>query len=257
MENNTYNPFTLEGKTILVTGSSSGIGQATAIECSKLGANLIITGRNEKRLLQTYDNLNVSFGQHHKFIIADLTSEDSINNFVCALPTLDGVVSNAGIGMSVLIKFIKVEDLHKIIDVNTFSHVLLARTLFKKKLLNKNSSYVFTASIGGNFNYGLGQSIYGMSKSAINTFMKYCAVEFASRQIRCNSICPGMIETPMNLGDGVISKEDYDVDSKKYLLKRYGQSKEIAQPIAFLLSDASSFITGHSLVVDGGVSVNR
>lgn len=252
-----YNPFSLKGKTILVTGASSGIGQATAIECSKLGATLVITGRNEERLNATYNALCKDFEQQHTCIVADLSQEEDIIQFVAQVPQLDGVASNAGIGTSSPVKFIKTDDLMRVTELNTFSHVILAKNLFKKKLLKKGCSYIFTASIGGTLNYSLGNSIYGMSKAAINSFMKYCAVEFAARQIRCNSVCPGMIETPMNQGDGAISNKDYEADAQKYLLKRYGKPQEVAQSIAFLLSDASTFITGQALVVDGGVSINR
>lgn len=252
-----YNPFSLTGKTILVTGASSGIGMETAIVCSKLGATVVITGRNNERLKQTLEALETDSDQHHISISADLTTEDGIAELVSQLPTLDGVVSNAGIAISSLVKFIKTEDMQKVMDTNTFSHVTLAKMLFKKKLLNNNCSYVFTASIGGNYNFALGNSAYGMSKAALNSFMKYCAVEFSARNIRCNSVCPGMIETPMNSGDGAVSKDDYEIDAQKYLLRRYGKAYEIAQPIAFLLSDASSFMTGHTMVVDGGVTINR
>lgn len=252
-----YNPFSLAGKTILITGASSGIGKETAIVCSKLGANVVITGRNKDRLTDTYKSLDTESGQSHLCLVADLSSEEGVIELVSNMPKLDGVVSNAGFVIPSLIKFIKAEDMQKLMDTNTFSHVLLAKMLYKKKLLNNNGSYVFTASIGGNFNYSLSNAMYGMTKSALNSFMKYCAVEFATKGIRCNSICPGMIETPMNSNDGSFTKEDFELDTQKYLLKRYGKPHEIAEPIAFLMSDASSFMTGHTMVVDGGVTINK
>jgi NAD(P)-dependent dehydrogenase (short-subunit alcohol dehydrogenase family) len=252
-----YNPFTLEGKTILITGASSGIGKATALECSELGANVVITGRNEERLLDTYNKLNTSIGQNHKMIVADLSNEEGILDLISELPMLDGVSSNAGISKTLLIKFIKQDSLENIWNVNTASHVNLAKLLFKKKKLNQNSSYVFTASIGGTTNFAPGNSVYGMSKAAINSFMKFCAVEFSPRMIRCNSVCPGMIVTPMTQDASAFGEEDYEKDAEKYLLKRYGRPEEVARTIIFLLSDASSFITGTSIVVDGGGSVNH
>lgn len=252
-----YNPFSLSGKTILVTGASSGIGRATAIECSKLGANVFITGRNEHRLQETLTLLDKTEGQTHQMLIADLSAEDELEGFVSQLPVLDGVSSNAGISRTILIKFMKQDSLENIWNINTASHVNLAKLLFKKKKLNQYSSYVFTASIGGITNFSLGNSVYGMSKAAINSFMKFCAVEFSSRFIRCNCVCPGMIVTPMTQESNSFSKEDYEKDAEKYLLKRYGKPEEVAHSIAFLLSDASSFITGSSLIVDGGGSVNH
>lgn len=252
-----YNPFSLHGKTILVTGASSGIGKATAVECSALGATVVITGRNEQRLSETYSQLDKSSGQIHQMILADLSSENELKGFVSKLPSLDGVASNAGISSTLLIKFIKTGVLENMWNVNTASHVMLAKYLFKEKKLNQNSSYVFTASIGGTTSFGPGNSVYGMSKAALNAFMKFCAVEFSTRMIRCNSVCPGMIVTPMMIENNAFSKEDYEKDAEKYLLKRYGKPEEVARTIVFLLSDASSFITGTSIIVDGGASTNH
>lgn len=252
-----YNPYSLEGKTILVTGASSGIGQATAIECAKLGANLVINGRNEGRLKATYTELDASLGQRHQMIVADLTKQEGLDSLISQKNLFDGVSSNAGIVTgNKPIKFIEEEDLLNVINTNTVSHILLAKLLFKKKLLNKNASYVFTASIGGTVSHGPGNTIYGVSKSGIDSFMKYAAIEFAARGIRCNCVCPGMIETPM-INLDALTEEDKAKDAEKYLLKRYGKPEEVARLHAFLLSDASSYITGDSIVIDGGYTVNH
>lgn len=252
-----YNPFSLENKTILVTGASSGIGKAIAIECSKLGANLVINGRNETRLKSTFDELDTSMSQQHQMIVADLTTAEGIESLISLKVGFDGVSSNVGIVTgNKPIKFIETEDLLNVINTNTVSHITLAKMLFKKKFLNKNSSYVFTASIGGTFSHGPGNAIYGVSKSAIDSFMKYAAIEYAARGIRCNSVCPGMIETPM-INLDALTDEDKAKDAEKYLLKRYGKPEEVAHLHAFLLSDASSYITGDSIVIDGGYTVNH
>lgn len=253
----TYNPFTLEGKTILVTGASSGIGKAIAIECSKLGASVFITARNEERLSAVLSSLDTSCGQTHQMIVADITTQEELDKLVDALPPIDGVSDNAGTSNgNKPIKFIKDEELAEIMNSNTIAHVNLAKALFKKKLLNKNGSYVFTASIGGTSSHVTGQSVYGISKSAINAFMQYCAVEFSSRGIRCNSVCPGMIKTPL-INVDTLTEEDMARDADKYLLKRYGEPEEVAHVHAFLLSDASSYVTGISIIVDGGYTVNH
>lgn len=252
-----YNPYSLENKTILVTGASSGIGKATAIECAKLGANLVINGRNEGRLKATYTELDASLGQRHQMIVADLTKQEGLDSLISQKNLFDGVSSNAGIVTgNKPIKFIEEEDLLNVINTNTVSHILLAKLLFKKKLLNKNASYVFTASIGGTVSHGPGNTIYGVSKSGIESFMKYAAIEFAARGIRCNCVCPGMIETPM-INLDALTEEDKAKDAEKYLLKRYGKPEEVARLHAFLLSDASSYITGDSIVIDGGYTVNH
>ena len=252
-----YNPFSLEKKTILVTGASSGIGRAIALECSKLGANLVINGRNEERLKATLDELDTSIGQQHQMVVADLTTEEGLGLLISQKISFDGVSSNAGIVTgNKPIKFIEVDDLLNVINTNTVSHITLAKMLFKKKLLNKNASYVFTASIGGTVSHGPGNAIYGVSKGAIDSFMKYAAIEFAARGIRCNSVCPGMIETPM-IDLDALTDEDKAKDAEKYLLKRYGKPEEVAHLHAFLLSDASSYITGDSIVIDGGYTVNH
>lgn len=252
-----YNPYSLEGKTILVTGASSGIGQATAIECSKLGANVIVTARNEERLQQTFKTLDVTLGQKHKMVTADLSTSGGINVLLNSLSSIDGLSSNVGIGNGIVpIKFVKEDDLHSIMQSNTFSHVDLTKLLFKKKLLNSNASCVFTVSIAGTRYWTPGYTIYGMSKAALESFVKFASIEFAGKGIRCNNVCPGMIETPLiNISE--LTEESKNDDVNKYLLKRYGKPEEVARTITFLLSEASSFITGTSIVVDGGLTVNQ
>lgn len=251
-----YNPYTLENKKILVTGASSGIGKATAIECAKLGASVIVTARNEERLKAVYNELDRSIGQEHQMVKADLATNDGLDFLVSSISNIDGVSSNAGIiVLNAPIKFLKEEVMENVYNVNTLSHVKLARDLFKKKKINKNASYVFTVSVGGVTAFNVGNSAYGMAKAALNAFMKFCAVDFSTRGIRCNSVCPGMIETPMTDTNGIFTEEDYKRDMQHYLLKRYGRPEEVAWTTAFLLSDASSFITGHALMVDGGASL--
>ena len=242
--------------TILVTGASSGIGRATAIECSKLGASVIITARNEERLKAVLADLDTCFGQQHKMVIADIATEEGINTLVAALPAIDGLSSNAGIVVSKPIKYVTLELLHNVMQINCYSHTLLAKILFKNKILNKNSSIVFTASIGGTISQTPGNTIYGMTKNALLSFAKYAAIEFAPRGVRVNCVSPGMIETPLINYDN-LTEQDKSVDADKYLLKRYGQPVEVARTTAFLLGDASSFITGTSIVVDGGYTVNH
>lgn len=246
-----YNPFSLEGKTLLITGASSGIGQATAIECSKLGAKVIITARNEERLKETLSKME---GESHQFFIAEQTNTEEVMNLVSELPQLNGVVLCAGKGMTLPFPFCTREKYDEIFNVNYFAPVELLRLLVKKKKLVQNSSVVFVSSIGGTKSFSLGNGVYGASKAAINSTMKFCARELAAKKIRVNSINPGMVNTKLIKG-GAISEEQHQLDMQKYPLKRYGEPEEIAYGIIYLLSDASAWVTGHALIIDGGVTI--
>lgn len=247
-----YNPFSLEGKTILVTGASSGIGRATAIECSKMGATVIITARNENRLKETFDNLNTDWEQCHQMIIAELSTEDGIYELVDNLPNIDGVSLNAGIVKTLPVKFINQNALSEVLNVNMIGPVLLTQRLLKKKKLHKGSSVVFTSSIGGVMISTIGNTMYGISKGGLNAFMKGFALEMAANGIRSNSVNPGFVATNI-LSAGIISEADLEKNMKAYPMGRFGKPEDIAYAIIYLLSDASSWVTGHTLVVDGGV----
>jgi len=248
-----YNPFSLEGKTILVTGASSGIGRTTAIECSKLGATLVLTGRNEERLIETLHSLDGK-ERDHKYFIANLADNSDIISLVSLLPKLDGCVNNAGIGKTLPVQFITSDELERIFRINSFAPILLTKELVKRKKLANPSSLVFTLSIAGNFNILPGNSIYGSAKTALSAFIKYAAIELSGKGIRCNGVSPGMVNTEL-IKNLPISAEDLQKDMSLYPLKRYAEPEEIAYAIIYLLSDASSFVTGSNLVIDGGRSL--
>lgn len=246
-----YNPFSLIGKTILVTGASSGIGKATAIECSKLGANVIITARNEDRLKETLELMCKTKELAHKLIIADLANKEDLEKLIYEIPSLDGISLNAGIVKTVPIKFIKEDELDSLLQINLVSEVFLIQGLIKKKKINNNASVVFTSSIGGVQMVTVGNTMYSISKGGLNAFMKAFALEFATKGIRSNSVNPGMIDTNI-LSSGTISDEDLKKNIEKYPLGRHGRPEEVAWAIIYLLSDASSFTTGQNLIIDGG-----
>ena len=245
-----FNPFSLEGKTILVTGASSGIGKETAISCSKMGASLIITARNQERLQETFDALE---GSSNRQILADLTRQEELEALVEQEGVIDGLVLCAGRGRSMPVLFATREKFDEIYNVNFFSPVELLRLLAKKKKLAKDSSVVFIVSIGGNGVWAPGQAIYGSAKAALKSMVNFFALELAPRKIRVNGVCPGMVETPL-IHKEVITQEQLDKDKEDYLLKRYGQPADVAYGVIYLLSDASSWVTGTSLVIDGGVT---
>lgn len=247
MEN--YNPFSLEGKVVLITGAAGGIGRASAIECAKLGASLILTDINEEGLKATLEQLP-NQGQH-SYIVANLTVDEEIEKLVGEIDKLDGFVSNAGVTKPMLVKFINREDLERIMQINAMAPMYLTQRLLKKKKFARGASIVFTVSIGGVYTTAIANAMYGSSKGALQVFMKNVALESAVSGIRCNSVNPGMINTGL-LKPGTYSEEDRKRDMQTYPMKRYGEPREVALGIVYLLSDASSFVTGHSLIIDGG-----
>lgn len=247
-----YNPFSLEGKTIMVTGASSGIGRTTAIECSRLGAKLVLTGRKEEALLET---TRLLLGDGHIYLIADLSDEKEYEELIKKLPSLDGCVCNAGIGKMLPIQFYSLDIIEEVFKINSFAPMLLLKHLVKKKKLNNPSSVVFTASISGYNNVAPANGVYGASKSALSAYMKYAALELAGKGIRCNAVHPGRVNTPL-ISNRLLSQEDVNKDMAQYPLKRYAEPEEVAYAIIYLLSDASAFVTGSNLVIDGGRSLN-
>ncbi len=245
-----YNPYSLEGKTVLVTGASSGIGRSTAIECSKLGAKVVVTARNEERLKETLAALE---GEGHRMICFDLAESSKLDDFVAQLPTLQGLVSNAGINKMSPVTFIKEEDLNEVYQVNAISPIMLLRLLLKKKKLEKGSSIVFTNSLSGIGTVGVGNAVYASSKGALSMFVKVAALELAIKKIRVNAVCPGMIQTQM-IQEGTVL-EQLDEGLKDYPLGRYGEPNDVAYAIIYLLSGASNWVTGTNMVIDGGYTI--
>lgn len=246
-----YNPFSLEGKTVLVTGASSGIGRTTAIECSKLGAKVVITGRNFERLQETYSQLD---GEGHSQYLAELTSQEDLENLVKQVPILNGFVLCAGSGVIKPFIYSSREQFDKVFNINFFSQVELLRLLVKKKLLAKSSSVVFVSSVGGVYSFDPGNGVYGASKAALCSTMKFCALELAPKKIRVNSVNPGMVHTKL-IKPNTITEEQLKSDMENYPLGRYGETSDVAYGIVYLLSDASSWVTGHTLVIDGGLTI--
>lgn len=243
--------FSLKDKTILITGASSGIGRAMAIACSEAGATLIITGRNLDRLTET---LHLLKGEGHTICVADLTKEDELAALVEFVPKLDGFVSNAGIVNPLMLQFVEKQDVDQILNTNAVSVIHLTRLLLQEKKLKKDASLVFTSSINGNRCAYIGSTLYAASKAMLTGFMKATALELAPKGIRVNCIEPGMIETDL-LKDGSILPEELDKDKQKYPLKRYGKPEEVALAAVYLLSDATRWMTGSSIVLDGGYTL--
>lgn len=243
-----FNPFSLEGKTILVTGASSGIGRGIAIACSKMGASVIVNGRNEERLNETLLQMN---GEKNQKAVADLSNLGNVSSMVSALPKLDGVVHCAGIGQRVLCKQLQESDLDNMMDVNFKAPVMLQTELLKQKKINKAASIVFIASIAAE-SPTIGNAMYCASKGAIISYANCLSIELAPRLIRVNCISPAMVWTDL-IFKGGITEEELKEDEKRYPLKRYGTPEDIANLTIYLLSDASSWMTGSNVRITGGI----
>lgn len=249
------NPFSLEGKTILVTGSSSGIGRGIAIECSKMGAKVILNGRNVDRLNETFELLE---GEGHVVLPADISKQEEIDRIVVEVPTLDGVVLCAGIPQVCPVKHFKRADIEDIFRVNSVAPIMITSGLLKKKKIRKGSSVVLIESISGVYVGTKGDVSYNASKAALNGFLKGSALELAAQGIRINAINPGLVPTNiLNLTNEMFAESHHtDIMVNSYPLKRYGTPEDIAYGAIYLLSDASSWVTGTNLVIDGGYILN-
>lgn len=243
----TFNPFSLEGKTILVTGASSGIGRGIAVACSKTGGQVIINGRNEEKLKET---LSLMEGTANSIVAGDLTSFSMLPALVAELPKLDGVVHCAGIGERTLCKMVQENELDRMMNINFKAPVMLQTELLKQKKLNKGGSIVFVASIAQE-SPSIGNALYAASKGAIISYAQCLQLELAPRLIRVNCISPAMVWTDL-IFKGGITEEQLREDEKKYPLKRYGRPEDIANLAIYLLSDASAWMTGSNVKITGG-----
>ncbi len=243
----------LKDKNILITGASSGIGKATAILFSELGANVIITARNEGKLDETYKSLNPS--THHLNINADLTQVNDIKSLVKLLPAIDGIVHCCGKVMPIPVKFIKESQLQDVFSVNYFSAVNLISELLMQKKINNNSSIAFISSVSTLHAY-FGGAPYISSKAALEGYAKTLALELAPKKIRVNVLQPALVRTA--IFDSTINAA-IDTEKMNELVNSYplgiGEPIDVANALAFFMSDASKWITGSSLKMDGGLTL--
>lgn len=240
------NPFSLSGKTILVTGASSGIGRGIAIACAGMGAQVILTARNTVRL---QDTLSALEGEGHAYIAADLTDAAQRAKLVEQLPVLQGVVHCAGVGSRIPCKMLTQEDLDYVMKPNAEAPMLLQAELLCEKKMAKQASVVFVASAAASMP-SAGNAAYSASKAAIIAYAKCLAQELAPRQIRVNSISPAMVWTDLALVGA--TAEQLAEAEKQYPLQRYGQPQDIAHLAIYMLSDASQWMTGSDVQITGG-----
>lgn len=248
------NPFTLEGKTILITGGAGGIGSATARACVAMGARVVLTDIREDALKSVIESLPApSCGGENQYFTADLTKPEELDALVAFCPSLDGLVCNAGVMKLTLTQFITEEELTRIQKINLNAPILLTRSLLKKKKIGRCGSIVFTASAAGIYRVSIGNAIYATTKCGIDAFMRTVALEFGPKGIRCNSVNPGMVETALI---GTFTEEEKERERQNYPLRRFAQPEDIANGIVYLLSDASAFVTGTALKIDGGMTLS-
>jgi oxidoreductase, short chain dehydrogenase/reductase family len=249
---NSFNPFSLEGKKIIITGASSGIGRQCAIDCAKIGAKVVVIGRNESRLEETFSNL---VGNGHLSINYDLTNFSQLSALIeginAKIGKVDGVVNCAGISTTLPYKLLSTEKLEEFFKVNVFSAVELTREVIKNKYMNPNGSVIFLSSIMGIVGDS-GKALYSMTKGALISACRSLASEYAKRGIRFNCISPGAILTPINEHLPHMS----DPEKRAILESKHplglGTTTDVSNACIYLLSDAARWITGQNLVVDGG-----
>lgn len=243
------NPFSLEGKHILVTGASSGIGRGICIDTSKMGATVHLMARNEQRLNET---LSLMKGEGHQVHQVDLCDKDALITMVDSLPLLDGVVLCAGIIKTTPVKNITEEALEEIFNTNIMADIRMVSRLLKKKKLNKGASVVFISSVS-TFNVKVGNSLYSATKGAVNSFAKAMALEVAKQNMRVNCIQPGFVPS------SILEKHGLGEDAIQWYIERHplglGKPSDIANGCIYLLSDASRWVTGSVFTIDGGYTL--
>jgi len=247
------NPFTLKNKTILVTGASSGIGAETSIKVAEMGANVILSARNKKRLKETFSKLPKG---NHQIIPADLTNSEDLRVLIKNIKGIDGIVHSSGIVRPFPIKFIGTKQINEMFDINYQGPVLLTSQLFRAKKINNGASLVFMSSISSQFPHK-GGALYSGAKAAINTYSKTIALEYAIKNIRSNVINAAMVKTPIfDEAEKAITKKIMDKHGERYPLG-FGSPEDIANAIIFLLSDGSKWITGTEIKMDGGLTAGQ
>ena len=242
--------FALEGRTVLVTGASSGIGRRCALDLASAGASLVLTGRDGGRLGDV-----AAACPGARCVVADVSTEEGRRDLLAGFDSVDGAVFAAGIGDKSMLKFASDAHIDSVIQTNLVSVMKLMRDMSKQRRLAKGASVVCIASVAG-IVASPAHFAYGTSKAALIGFCRDMAVDLAPRGIRVNSVSPGFVNTPMNEEFMRNEPELCGADEKKYLLG-HGRPEDVSNAVRFLLSGASSWITGTNLVVDGGYSCQK
>lgn len=254
--NSMDNPFTLEGKNIVVTGASSGIGQQVAITCSRMGAKVALIGRNKQRLGETKSQLE---GTGHLAISYDLTDlehqKELVSDIVSKMGLIDGLVNCAGVSTTLPFKLLTPEKNDEFFRINVFAAVELTRQVLGIKNVNKRgASVIFIASVMGVVGESA-KSLYSLTKGALIAGCRSLAIEYASKRIRINVVSPGVIETPINRNQPYLADPEKRKKTESLHPLGIGTTVDIANACIYLLSDASRWVSGQNLIVDGGYTI--
>lgn len=248
------NPFSLSGKVIVITGASSGIGRQCAVTCNSFGASVILFGRNIDRLNETRNLLPAK--KKSMTISIDLTEFDKIDNIIGGVikekGKIDGLINCAGISTTIPFNMVKKEKLEEFLKVNVEAPANLTRIVVKNNHFSENGgSVIFISSVMSEAGE-IGKSLYSMTKGALVALARSLSLELAPRKIRVNCISPGVVETPMSK-NAIYSRNEESLNRIKALHPLgLGNPSDVAYACVYLLSDASRWVTGTNMIVDGG-----
>jgi 3-oxoacyl-[acyl-carrier protein] reductase len=246
----------LEGKKILITGATRGIGKSIAEHLASQKAHVIFNYRSAPETAQQFANhlkeLGASDSHALEFDITDSNKiKESITNFTKEFGPISGLVNNAGISKDQIVLRLKEEDIAQTLDTNLKGSILVASHLARGFLKAENVSVVNISSVVGLMG-NASQIAYSASKAGLLGLTKSFAKELASRNVRCNAICPGFIETEMTQNLEEKARDSY---LENIPLQRFGSTEEVSNLVLFLLSQASSYITGEIIKIDGGLYI--
>ncbi len=245
---NARDAFSLHGKTLLVTGASSGIGLEVARCAAELGAQVFLNGRNEARLAQALASLPAGA---HASLPGDVTSAETRERIAATVPALDGLVHAAGISPVKPFRMLQAKDYDSVLAVNGRSPMELTQALFKARKISTGASIVFVSSIAAQQG-AKGYTLYSASKGMLTAFARSLAAELAPQAIRVNCVAPGYVRTPLYERVTECMTSEAVAEQEKAYPLGIGTPEQVALPVCFLLSAAASWMTGTCVVLDGG-----